>query len=453
MQFVAHISQEGTQRNQSFWHDVAETDDWLARLGKEVVHRHLTVRARSLRQVTPWDSVINQPIQLEGWLTPMAVGLTWRYLVEFLVPKGPDHLLIPVDADAHIEWDGHLLTIEAPRQSWLWRTIEEVWDPFSWPAINVEEWWEGHDPFLAQRFAWGFMLQTSPRPLWEQWQLSANRGHELVLQKLFTRLVSALGDRRMRVRWHQESLPAAELLLGLPIRLREITLRIADPDPRLWQRHHIGLMGLKAHMAWEIPRWSHQFANTLILRRWRHDSRLEAHYRVVDAVFGSEDSHRAFRQERHLLPIFTWYAVEQAPVSHSWPDTVGRAAIHQRLDQLATFMDSRPWPQLGVHDTLPTRLRFDRSLWRHDPIRSQPGVWVFLHESGAEVVVSWPKHEHPGHLAVRWAGIQTTHGIKILDPVGPSVKGAQGWRYWAWLTTHHAMPLVEEWARQNIEPD
>jgi hypothetical protein len=33
------------------------------------------------------------------------------------------------------------------------------------------------------------------------------------------------------------------------------------------------------------------------------------------------------------------------------------------------------------------------------------------------------------------------------------MKGAQGWRYWAWLTTHHAMPLVEEWARQNIEAD
>lgn len=449
MQFVAHISQEGPQRTQSFWDDIQQTDDWLAALGKEVTGRRLTIRSRSLRQLTPWEAAINQPLKLEGWLTPMSVDLTWRYLVEFLVQQGPDHLLIPVEGDAHVAWDGRLLTIQAPRHSWLWRTIEEVWNPFAWSPTATEEWWEGHEPFFAQRYGWGFMSQTTPRPLWEEWQLGADQGHECLLQALFTSLLTRLGARRVRVRWHQETFPHAELLLGLPIRLREITLDIVDPQLLLPPHRRLGMTGLKSYMAWEIPRWNSQFSNTLILRRWRHDSRLEAHYRVVNPISGHEASHRAFRQERHMLPIFRWYPVQKTPLSRSWHDTVERARAHQRLDQLASFLSSRPWPTPRGSEEIPSRLRFDHTLWRQDPIRSQPGTWVYTHRAGPEVVVSWPKHEHPGHLAIQWTGSATSQGLEVIDPTRTIATQTKNWRYWAWLMTQHVMPLIEEWVRNQ----
>lgn len=449
VQFVAHISQEGPQRSQSFWEDIQQTDDWLTTLGKEVTGRRLTIRARSLRQVSPWVPEINQPLRLEGWLTPMSVDLTWRYLVKFLVEQGPDHLLIPLEGDAHVGWDGHLLTIQAPRQSWIWRTIEELWDPFSWSPIDMEEWWEGHAPYLAQRYGWGFMSQTTPRPFWEEWQLGANRGHEGVLQNLFTTLVAQMGARRVRVRWHQETLPQAELLLGLPIRLREITMDIVNPRPVLWQRHRIGLAGLKSHMAWEIPHWNKQFANTLILRRWRHDSRLEAHYRLTNPIAGHEDSLRAFRQERHVLPIFRWYPVQKTLISHSWQGTVERARTYQRLDQLATYLSARPWPVLRLNEKFPARLRFDHSVWHQDPIRSQPGTWVYVHRAGPEIILAWPQHEHPGHIAIQWSGSLSAQGLEILDPLRTVASATKNWRYWAWLVTAHVMPTIEEWVRDQ----
>lgn len=380
----------------------------------------------------------------------MSVDLTWRYLVQFLLAQGPDHLLIPIDQDAHIGWDGHLLTIRAPRQSWLWRTIADVWNPLSWQPIDMEEWWEGHDPFLAQRFSWGHWSQTTPQPSWEEWQLAAHRGFEFILEDLFSSLVARLGARRVRVRWHQETIPKSERLLGLPIRLQEVTLHIVDPHLAGWPSLRPGLVGLKAHMTWEIPRWNSQFANTLVLSRWGQTSRLEAHYRLLDFVSGHEASHRAFRQERHVLPIFRWYPVKKSPISRSWHQTVQRARNYQRLDRLATFLASHPWPQLGVDEALPARLRFDRSIWHRNPIHSQPGTSVYTHRSGPEVMVFWPQGEHPGYVSIQWSATSGSRGIEILDPLRTIVRETKNWRYWAWLITEHVMPLVEEWVHTSL---
>lgn len=448
MRFVAHISRLPPTVRNSFWDDVGYTEEWLVGLGKEATGRTLTVAGHNLRQLESWWGWQQRPAVLEGWIDLMSVEFTWRYLEAFLVDIGPRQIHVPCGGESEVQWSPGHLVVRAPEMSWLWPRLREVWARYGLVARESLDWQALSRAYRATRLPYGYILETQPRSCWNEWHLTVEPGQDdTALNRVWADLVQRLGVRSLRVRWYQEMLPRTESLLGLPVRMVQARLTVTNPPSLLWDSKSLqrpSLRGLRCHLSWEVPEWSRHLSNTVVLRRWRQGTRLEAHFRPRTAEW-EPAAYRALRRERRQLPVFAWAVSPGHDDLPTWESLQHQAHDHQQLARLAEFLNSLGDP--GLPDIWPPRIRYRREIWKVDSLASVPGQWTISHGLGPKIVVSWPRHNHVGWLSLKWG---SSTGVALVAPLGGDAQDSLNqWRYWAWVITMHLMPQIENWLEDN----
>ncbi len=452
MRYVAHISRLPATARNSFWDDVRYTEEWLAGLGKQATGRRLTIVGHNLRQLESWWGWQQKPLVLDGWIDLMSVEVTWRYLVAFLADVGPLQVHIPCGGESEVSWSPGHLVIRAPDMSWLWSRLREVWIKHGFVSRESLDWQALSRIHRATRLPYGYVLESQPRSCWNEWSLTVEPGQDdEALNRVWANLIQRLGVRSLRIRWHQETPPRNESLMGLPIRLVQVRLTVTNPPSLLWETNslqHPSLRGLRCLLSWELPEWSRHLSNTVVLRRWRQGTRLEAHFRPRTTEW-EPAAHRALRRERRQLPVFAW-AVSPGPTElPTWRDLQQQAHDHQQLARLAEFLNTLPNPQLP--NVWPSRIRYRREIWKVDALTSIPGQWTISHGLGPKIVVSWPRYHHVGWLSLKW-GSSTGLALVAAPGEGAQTRLSQ-WRYWGWFITRHLMPKIENWLEDNQKRD
>lgn len=449
MQFLAKFSHTSESRKISFWEDAWDTENWLKSLGKSIERRDLVLRARGLSLLRPWTAWQTQPLTVEGWLYPMDIRLTWDYLLEFLTALGPDSIWIPCGGDSLITWHPRGMTIRAPRDSWIWALVEEVWDPASWHPLDEIEWWVEGCPQNARRFSWGFVESRVVANGWEEWRLVAEEDQSPVVATLWRQLVERLGSRPVRVRWRQERLGPEESLLGLPVRYTMVEMLIPGTDPATFIRdlsNTHDLYGLRVWMQWLIPQWNRHWGTRVTLRKWKQSSRLEAHY--WPKTMDTSGAVRQMRREIRRLPILDMRPVLfEVDSLDSWDALKRRGNEWHRLERLAAELTNVRWPH--KFSDYPDRIRVPEP-WQWSFLESQRGTWVLSHPSGLRIAITWPVRGHPGTLNIRLAHVLGLH-LKDMDPWMTINRFNQDWRYWATLLTDYLIPRVEKWLAAQVD--
>lgn len=439
LQFLAQFSQAPPSRRVSFWQDAVDTERWLESLSKEVSHRQLVLSARTWRHLAPWREWQRSALMLQGWLHPMEIQLTWKYLLNFLAEQGPDAVFIPCGGDAWVSWAPGEIVVRAPRESWIWAMVENAWDPASWQALDEIEWWMGGRPQHARRFSWGIAEYGTVAPGWEEWRLT---GESLALSEKWRELAERLGARPVKVRWRQEHFGGQEKLLGLPIRVGHMELLARPMGPEHIRQLASGPepVGVKARLEWSVPQWNPFWQAQITLRRWHQSARLDARFGPTSGDTGA--ALREMRREIRKLPILSVSPLPaDLPGGSAWSRLCYVARQHHRLESLTRTLSQRVWPAMRPGCG---RIRLPQGDWRILPVESRSGLWVIGRSDGLRIGCVLPHHEHPGNLFVR---LPATQGVTLweLDPRHTVDRYQKDWRYWAALVVNHLVPEVDAW--------
>ncbi|AUW93754.1 hypothetical protein BXT84_07180 [Sulfobacillus thermotolerans] len=431
------------------------TEEWLQRLNRGVASRVLTLAGNSPTLLAPWTPWLRAPMEIVGWLNPMEVQLTWQYLLHFLAASGPDSVVIPCGGDAVVSWQPGTITIRAPHNTWVWALATDSWDPAGWHFHDRVEWWKHGRLQQAARTHWGIFEQWQHPYGIEEWRLRADSGAEEQLTVWWEKLANLLGSRPVKVSWRQEHSRNPHNILGLPVRVAWLGLKIAVDSDSLQQgvAQWPEPLGLRASMHWSSPQWNPFWSTRVVLKRWRQTTRLEAHYTLLKSPL-HKSAVKTMRQEMHRFPIFRVQPVEARSVEDnpsSWLTLVNRARFAFFKEHLMTSLRSYPWP--AVREVrLPTRIRLPLE-WRLDRLGSRDGVWAIRHQRLPLVVmVHWPRPHHAGGVTVTIGG-EVHASLSDLDPYTRIDRFAQDWRYWAYMLSQHLLPAIDRHAPRDHSPD
>lgn len=445
MQFLAQISKAPTAHKSSYWEDVARTEQWLGSLHKQVTHRTLWLHARTVDHLLPWLDLQRRPLTLEGWLLPMEVGATWRYLHDFLAGQGPDEMGIPCGGDSLVVWRPGHIALRAPRDSWVWVALDHVWPRAAGPCLDALAWHQDTRTHQGRRYAWGHVEQQIMANGWEERTVRAERGGEGTVENIWQHLLTRLGTRAVRIQWRQELPGPSVRLLGLPVRLSRVDLRVETDTP--WDGRIAGTWpepsGLKVRAEWEVPRWNAHWATRVRLRRFKDGSRLEAVY--VTEAHAAPEAQRLLCQERRRLPIFTLETVHPSHPGRRWTDLERRASEAGRLDALARATRLVAWPRPAAVQ-YPRRLRPAWPGWRVSRLESTAGRWTWVHlPTDIRITIDLPQPGSPGNLNVALPGAPGLT-MRDLDPEVKIDRFHSDWRYWVYLALEYLMPTVSRHA-------
>lgn len=451
VRFLAQFSASPHSRLTSFWHDAQVTETWLQSLGHQVSERRLHLRARSRRQLLPWLRFQHLPLRLEGWLESMEVPVTVRYLIPFLGRPGMLLISIPCGGESLVEWRPGQVLVRAPRDSWVWDAVEDVWDPASWHSEDEIEWWIDGRPHHAERLSWGTAEHRTLGAGFEEWRLDADDGMWEAVDGRFLDLAQRLGTRPMKVHWSRESMPIREELIGVGVRFTAISMDVIDTGELVDQLQQMPEpLGLKVSQEWTIPHWNQYWETTLWLRRFQGASRLEAFYRPRRPDFSvTASAWRSVRREIRQLPILHVRPLTLDVVGKTtWGALSEEAARYRNLERLEDYLKAVKWPDL--EGSWPgSRLRFDaESSWHLVPLESQTGRWVLADNRGLSITVEWPAHSHPVHVSVR---IGTTSGVSVLTHT-PYSRQIRHWRFWAEVILRAVIPALDGFDLDDEKP-
>ncbi|OLZ09567.1 hypothetical protein [Sulfobacillus thermosulfidooxidans] len=445
MQLIAQFSPNISTITRGFWTDVQQTEEWLRGLQKDITARTLLLKGKSLTQLEPWLPWSQSPLELEGWLNPMEVQLTWRYLLHFLVASGPDSLFIPCGGDAWIAWNPRTVIVRAPHNSWIWSHVIDSWDPAAWRTLDQIEWWEQGRLQQAARTDFGVFEQWQHPYGMEEWRINAADNHESILQLWWQQLANRLGTRPVKVSWRQEQLHNPNTILGLPVRLSWLGLKISGDQSQFWDgvSHWPEPRGLRATMQWSSPRWNAWWSTQVSLKRWKQGTRLEAHYTLNQRPL-TRHAVKIMRQEMHHFPIFHLQSVMTPPVyseQHTWMSLTERAQASRWKEMATENLKGYSWPRLPAM-RIPRRIRLGSS-WMIDKLSSHTGMWTIRHRSlPLAVQIHWPRKNHAGNLTVTFLN-QISASLYDLDPRSDIDRFSLNRRYWASVIVHHILPVLE----------
>lgn len=440
MRFLVEFSKMPKSYSSSFWDDVSNTEHWLQTLNKDVGQRQLELTTQSPRLLTPWIFEQRQPVHMEGWLYPMEAGLTWQYLTGFLSANGPDYLLIPLGTNGGITWSTDRIVIRAPRQSWVWLWVEEIWDPASWQPVEELEWWFEGRLYRAYNLGDVIVEERVAGPGMEEWVVTRGiPGADLL--RWWSQLVWKLGSHSVRVGWRDEFFSLEQRLLGLPVQHVKARLRLTGNYGYLTQSHEWPPpKGLKAQFEWDIPTWDSHWNVHLVLNKWKHASRLEAKYQLQ-----SSDNTAAFRHLRHQqksLPIFRLQPIMDIERPREWSRLKEVSLQYHQLEALQRNLTQYPWPEQILES--PRRIRLAPE-WKPVWSESEPGKWTFVHQhSQLRLQISWPKYAYAGDITMHFDKTYS-FGLDAIDPLHRINRGSTDWRYWALVAKDWVMPAVSRW--------
>lgn len=421
------------------------TEEWLQTLNKDISERALVLRGKTLTQLEPWLPWLRAPVELEGWLNPMEVPLTWRYLLNFLVALGPDSILIPCGGDAAILWNSDSIVIRAPHQSWIWSRVIDSWDPAGWHIRERIEWWEHGRLQQAARMDWGLFEQWQHPYGTEEWRITVTADFRTTLMEWWQRLADRLGTHPLKVSWRQEHLRHPDNILGLPVRLSGLGVNICGDQSDFWSAvsHWPEPRGLRAFMQWSSPHWNSWWSTRVSLKRWKQGTKLEAHYTLNQRPL-TWHAVKAMRHEMHHFPIFHLQSIldpDAVSDRHTWISLMERATASRWKEQAVQRMQAYPWPRLQSIQ-IPLRIRLGR-LWVIDRLSSHPGIWTIRHRSlPVAIEVYWPKKNHAGNLTITFRN-QISASLYDVDPRSDIDRFSLNRRYWATVIVHHVLPLLE----------
>ncbi len=446
MQLLAQFSPNMPTIQRRFWADLEQTEEWLQNLNKDVTERTLFLRGKTLAQLEPWLPWLRSPVEMEGWLDPMEVQLTWRYLLEFLVDSGPDSIMIPCGGEAAVQWSSDKITVRAPHHSWLWSHVIDSWDPAAWPVEERVEWWEHGRLQQAARTHWGLFEQWQYPYGMEEWRIHVNHNFRAALRVWWQQLAKRLGSRTLKVSWRKESPDNPDRLLGLPVRTAFVGIQISGNEPEFWPavlrwpepRH------LRAVMHWFSPAWNAWWATRVSLKRWKQGTRLEAQYTLSKRPL-TKNAVRIIRQEMHHFPIFHLQPVMMADtvhIHHGWSALVERAEASQWKEQVTNHLNTYSWPR-PQSKRIPRRIRLSSS-WTVDRLSSHRGMWTIKHQTlPLTLQIYWPRRNHAGNLTVTFQN-QVTASLYDLDPRSEIDRFSLNRRYWAAIVVYRILPMLEQ---------
>jgi hypothetical protein len=427
-----------------FWPDVEQTEEWLQSLHKDVTTRSLILKGRSIAQLEPWLPWIRAPLEIEGWLNPMEVHLTWRYLLQFLVASGPDAIVIPCGGDAVVSWTPGAITIRAPHDTWVWAYAIDSWDPAGWAVTDRVEWWEHGRLQQAARTPWGLFEQWQYPYGMEEWRLIADAPFFGRILAWWEQLAERLGTRPVKVSWRQEPEHSPHSILGLPVRVNWFGLKISAEQPEFWSavRTWPEPKGLRAEMQWWSPLWNEFWGTKVTLRRWRQSTRLEAQYTLLRGTL-QKRAVKLIRQEMHRFPIFHMQAVIASQIRYdaqTWQGLEERAHASQIKEELIAQLRQYPWPVVANFDPA-GRIRLPEG-WMIDRLSSHKGVWTLRHQDRpVRVQVFWPRKQHAGNITVIVAN-QVNATLQDLDPHALIDRFSSNRRYWVHVVAKHLLPAL-----------
>lgn len=446
MQLIAQFSPTTPLVARGFWPDVEQTEEWLQSLNKKVASRILSLGSKSMALLDPWIPLLRSPMEVVGWLDPMEVQLTWQYLLHFLAASGPDSIVIPFGGDAAVTWQPGSITIRALRDTWIWALAVDSWDPAGWHLTDRVEWWEHGRLQQAARTQWGLFEQWQHPYGMEEWRLSANPGTHGQLMGWWEQLAHRLGSRPLKVSWRQEHSHDPHNILGLPVRVTWLGLKISADQADFWTAlpQWSEPFGLRAAMHWSSPHWNEFWGTNVTLKRWRQSTRLEAQYTLLKGSL-HKNAIKMMRQEMHRFPIFRVQPVGAGHTpdnTHSWGSLVRRAGAAEFKENLAAKLTQYPWPTPRDFSA-PARIRLPQG-WVLDRLSSRPGVWSLRHR-GLELAVQvfWPRAYHAGGVTVT-IGSQVNASLFDLDPRARIDRFSPDRRYWAYVVAEHILPALSQ---------
>ncbi len=423
-----------------------QTEEWLRILDKKVTHRTLVLQGKTMAQLEPWLPRLRSPIELEGWLDPMEVQLTWRYLIEFLVNSGPDSIMIPCGGDAAVQWVPGRIIVRAPHNSWIWSHVTDSWDPAAWPVKERVEWWEHGRLQQAARTQWGLFEQWQYPYAVEEWRIHVSRDFSSALEAWWQQLAKRLGNRPLKVTWKKEEAENPHKILGLPVRLTLVGIKISGDEHGFWSSvlHWPEPRQLRAVMHWFSPEWNKCWSTRVSLKRWKQGTRLEAQYTLNHRPL-TKDAVRIMRHEMHHFPIFHLQPVmtsDIARTSQGWAGLVDRATASQWKEQVTNQLIAYSWPRPQFM-RIPPRIRLGSS-WIIDRLSSHPGIWSLKHRFlPLTVQIHWPRKNHPGNLTVTFRN-QISANLHDLDPRSDIDRFSLNRRYWIAIIAYRILPLLEQ---------
>ncbi len=423
-----------------------QTEEWLRALDKKITHRTLLLKGRTMAQLEPWLPWLRSPIEVEGWLDPMDIQPTWRYLIEFLANSGPQSLLIPFGSDATVQWSPERIVVRAPHHSWIWSYVTDSWDPAAWPVEERVEWWEHGRLQQAARTEWGLFEQWQHPYGMEEWRIRVHRDFGSTLEVWWQQLAKHLGSRPVKVSWRKEQSDDPHKILGLPIRLASAGIQISGDEPGFWPAvlHWPEPRHLRAIMHWFSPQWNACWSTRVSLKRWKQGTRLEAQYTLNERPL-TKDAVRIIRQEMHRFPIFHIHPVmtsESIHTAHGWAALVERSRASQWKERITYKLKSYSWPRPQFMH-IPQRIRLSPS-WAVDRLGSHPGMWTVKHQSlPLTVQIYWPRKNHAGNLTVTFRN-QISASLHDLDPRSEIDRFSLNRRYWAAIIAYRILPLLEQ---------
>jgi hypothetical protein len=437
MRYLAQFSEAPKTGVRSFWEDAQATEDWLVHEGRQVSHRELTLRARTMRALRPWLHAQSKPLVIDAWLDPMEITVTWSYLIHFLAELSPDRIWIPCGNDSWVGWTPRQVVIRAASQSWLWAIVEDVWDPAGWLDRSELEWWADGRLQHVVRLPWGISEQRVWSTGWEEWTLNADSEQ---LRPLWLGMAERLGARALRVRWCQETFSTEESLLGIPARYLTCELAAVGrgPDWLKWLALAPEPTHVRAQAVWSMPQWNRDWAIVMTLRRVQRGTRLETTYTPRGSI--GPEMWKSLQRERRQIPILQLRPLlNHANTDGLWDRLQSEARRHQRQERLTQHLKCANWPTALASDDGRIRLRPGWTIRRW---ASQPGLWVIGNDADIEVSIEWPTEAHPGNIGV---AVTSTEAIAMNEWVRDShfKRLSRDRHYWANWINQILLPVLE----------